>query len=189
VTTRFWLGIGALVLFTAAFALLLAAGLPSRAAYSGQILPDGQAVAPEIGALAPSWQAPTLAETVDLEALRGAPIVINFWATWCVPCRVEMPELQTFHDAHPTVSILAVNLGESREQIVDWVNRLGLTFDIALDANGSIASLYRLRGQPSTYVVSPSGVITAIFYGPTTRQTLEAALAPFIDIRQNEGTA
>jgi peroxiredoxin len=91
-----------------------------------------------------------------------------------------MPELQAFHEAHPAVPLLAVNLGESREQIVDWVNRLGLTFDIALDADGSIASLYRLRGQPSTYVVSPSGVITAIFYGPTTRQSLEAALAPFI---------
>jgi hypothetical protein len=51
---------------------------------------------------------------------------------------------------------------------------------VALDADGVIASLYRLRGQPSTYVVSPSGVITAIFYGPTTRQSLEGAIAPFI---------
>jgi thiol-disulfide isomerase/thioredoxin len=180
VTTRLWLGAGALACFAAALVLLLAAGLPSRAAYSGQISPAGQLVAPEIGAFAPPWRAPTLTSTVDLQALRGAPVVINFWATWCVPCRVEMPELQAFHEAQPAVPIVAVNLGESRELIVDWVSRLGLTFDIALDADGSIASLYRLRGQPSTYVVSPGGVITAIFYGPTTRQSLEAALAPFI---------
>jgi hypothetical protein len=55
VTTRLWLSIGAAALFAAALALLLAAGLPSRAAYSGQIMPDGQAVAPEIGAFAPTW--------------------------------------------------------------------------------------------------------------------------------------
>jgi peroxiredoxin len=91
-----------------------------------------------------------------------------------------MPELEAFHVAHPAVRVLAVNLGESRNLIVDWVSQLGLTFDIVLDADQSIASLYRLRGQPSTYVVSPGGVITNIFYGPTTRQTLEDALEPFL---------
>ena len=88
-----------------------------------------------------------------------------------------MPELQAFHQAHPDTRVLAVNLGESRDLIVDWVTQFGLTFDIVLDPDQSIASLYRLRGQPSTYVVSPGGVITSIFYGPTTRQSLEAALA------------
>jgi thiol-disulfide isomerase/thioredoxin len=185
VTTRLWLGAGALVCFAAAFVLLLVAGLPSRAAYTGQLAPDGQMVAPEIGALAPPFRAPTLDGSANLNALRGTPVVINFWATWCAPCRVEMPELQAFHEAHPAIPILALNLGESRELIVDWVARLGLTFDIALDADGSIASLYRLRGQPSTYIVSPGGVISAIFYGPTTRQSLESALAPYI----TEGTA
>lgn len=171
---------GALVCFAAALALLLVAGLPKRAAYSGQILSNGQVVAPEIGAFAPLWSALTLDSNVDLESLRGAPVIINFWATWCVPCRVEMPELQAFHDAHPGVRLLAVNLGETRSLIVDWVARFRLTFDIVLDSDQSIASLYRLRGQPSTYIVSPGGVITAIFYGATTRQTLEAALEPYL---------
>jgi len=116
---------------------------------------------------------------VDLAELRGAPLVINFWATWCVPCRIEMPELQAIHEAHPEVRVLAVNLGEPRELIVDWVRHFGLTFDIALD-RGEIASLYRLRGQPSTYIVAPDGRITSIFYGATNRQTLEAALEPFL---------
>jgi hypothetical protein len=73
------------------------------------------------------------------------------------------------------------------------VTQLGLTFDIVLDADipsaqaeglqrsyQSVASLYRLRGQPSTYVISPEGVVMSIFYGATTRQTLEAALEPFL---------
>ncbi len=178
--SRAVLAASALVCLAAALALVIAAGLPDRAAYSGEILPNGQAVAPEIGALAPPWHAQTLDGGVDLQQLRGKPVVINFWATWCIPCRVEMPELQAFHEAHPSVPVLAVNLGESRSLIVDWVTQLGLTFDIVLDPAQAIANLYRLRGQPSTYVVSPGGVITAIFYGPTTRQSLEAALEPFL---------
>lgn len=177
---RALLWLGALACFAAALALVVIAGLPDRAVYSGQILSDGQIVAPEIGALAPVFNAPTLSGAVDTAELNGTPLVINFWATWCVPCRIEMPELEAFHTAHSDVRVLAVNLGESRDLIVDWVAQLGLTFEIVLDADQSIASLYRLRGQPSTYIISPGGVITSIFYGPTTRQALESALEPFL---------
>ncbi|MBI1259106.1 MAG: redoxin domain-containing protein [Chloroflexi bacterium] len=170
---------GAVAAFAAAVALLIAAGLPNRAAYTGQILANGQAIAPEIGAFAPPIQAATLDGAVDLAQLRGAPVIINFWATWCVPCRVEMPELQAYHQAHPNTRILAVNLGESRRLIVDWVAQFGLTFDVVLDPDRAIATRYHLRGQPSTYIVAPDGVITSIFYGPTTRQSLESALAAF----------
>jgi peroxiredoxin len=78
------------------------------------------------------------------------------------------------------VRVLAVNLGEPTELIVDWVQHFGLTFEIVLDPDQTIASLYRLRGQPSTFVVSPDGVITQIYYGPTSQQALEAALEPFL---------
>ena len=177
---RFSLSAGAAFCLLIAAALVIAAGLPNRAAYSGEILANGQSIAPEIGSFAPPFSAPTLNKAVSLTDLRGTPLVINFWATWCVPCGVEMPELQAFHVAHPDARVLAVNLGESRQTVVDWVAQLKLTFDIVLDPTQSIATLYRLRGQPSTYVVSPGGVITAIFYGPTTRQSLESALQPFL---------
>jgi thiol-disulfide isomerase/thioredoxin len=177
---RLSLWLGGLVCFAAALLLLIAAGLPERAAYSGQILPNGQAIAPEIGAFAPDFSAPTVDGSVRLTKLRGQPAIVNFWATWCAPCRVEMPELQAFHEAHPGVRVLAVNLGERRDLVVDWAAQLKLNFDIVLDADGSIAGLYRLRGQPSTYVISPGGVITSIFYGPTTRQALESVLEPFL---------
>jgi len=177
---RVLLWISAVALLSAALGLVIAGGLPDRATYSGQILPNGQIVAPEIGAFAPPFRALTLDGSIDLAVLRGAPVVINFWATWCTPCRVEMPELQAFHEAHPAVRVLAVNLGESHDPIVDWVTQLGLTLDIVLDTDGSLANLYRLRGQPTTYLVSPGGVITNIFYGPTTQSSLESALEPFL---------
>ena len=179
-SNRLLLSISALACFVAAVGLLIGAGLPNRAAYTGQMIADGQFVAPEIGAFAPAIQAATLNNTVDLAELHGTPVIVNFWATWCIPCRIEMPELQAFHQAHPDVRVLAVNLGESRRLIVDWVAQLGLTFDVVLDPDQSIANLYRLRGQPSTYVIAPDGVITSIFYGPTTRQSLESALASFL---------
>ncbi len=171
---------GAVTSLTVALILVIAAGLPERAAYSGQVSADGQLIAPEIGAFAPTWEAATLNGSVNTTELRGTPLVINFWATWCVPCRVEMPELQAIHEAYPAVRVLAINLGEPRNLIVDWVQQLGLTFDVILDPTQSVASLYRLRGQPSTYVVAPNGMITSIFYGPTTRQSLEAVLEPFL---------
>lgn len=171
---------GAVTCLIAALVLVMGGGLPDRAAYSGYLLASGQAVAPEIGAFAPPFQESTLDGTVSLRQMRGAPVVINFWATWCIPCRVEMPELQAFHQAHPQVQVIAVDLGEPRDLVVDWVTQFGITFPIALDGDSSTAALYRLRGQPSTYVVSPGGVITHIFFGPTNRQSLEAALEPFL---------
>lgn len=177
--SRILLWAGAVGCFVVALALLVTAGLPERAEFSGEIMPNGDVVAPEIGAYAPSWAAPTLGGSVDTAELHGTPLVINFWATWCVPCRIEMPELQALHEAYPEVRVMAVNLGEPRELIVDWIRYFGLTFDVALD-NGDIATLYRLRGQPSTYIVAPDGMITSIFYGATNRQSLEAALEPFL---------
>lgn len=166
-----------LCLFTA-LALVINVGLPERATYSGAITRTGT-FAPELGALAPLFAAERIdGETLNLLELRGSPVILNFWATWCGPCAAEMPELQAFYESRQEdgVRILGVNLGERPEDVTTWIQRYGLTFDLLLDSQGDIATLYRLRGQPSTYIVSPEGVITSIFYGPTVFSQLEAAL-------------
>lgn len=167
----------ALVCFSAAAVLLVMTGLPERVSLSGKL-----PVAPELGAIAPDFEADTAdGDSVQLVELRGAPVVLNFWATWCVPCRVEMPELQAVYEAHRQAGlrVVGVNLAEAPEDVLDWRDQLGLTFDLVLDTNGSIASRYLLRGQPTTFVISPDGVITHIFYGATTASALESAIAPF----------
>ncbi|MBZ0285073.1 MAG: TlpA family protein disulfide reductase [Anaerolineae bacterium] len=164
----------------AAVFLLNAVALPERAQFTGRIIPGELPVAPEINAVAPPFELLALNNTrVNLLNLRGQPTVINFWATWCEPCRVEMPELQRIyeHYAERGLSLLAINLGETSAPIQQWVDQFGLTFDILLDPNQEIAALYQLRGQPTTFIVSPTGVVTHIFYGPVTN--LEAVLAPF----------
>lgn len=165
-------------LFTA-FVLIATAGLPERAAFTGQILADDLLVAPEINAIAPPFTAPTLSgQSLNLLELRGTPVIINFWATWCEPCGVEMPALQTIYDQYRErgFRLVAINLGETPAAVRHWAQKLGLTFDLVLDKRGDIAAQYHLRGQPSTYILSPAGTITHIFYGPVTVATLQTAL-------------
>lgn len=173
---RLLLTAGAVACLLAAAALVIAAGLPERRAYTGLIINGRDVVAPEIGARAPNFSAPTLTGSVELDSLRGSPVVVNFWATWCAPCEVEMPELQAFQSAYPSTRVLAVNLGEPPTLVTDWLAERGINLDIPLDTRGEIAYLYRLRGQPTTFVIAPDGIISHIFYGATTRQALESAV-------------
>lgn len=176
-SNRTQLLIGAVALISGAIALVVLAGLPDRAARSGN------SVAPEIGALAPLFASTTITgERIDLADLHGKPVIINFWATWCQPCLVEMPELEMLYQQHHQggLHILAINLGEAPEVIEEWDRAMGLSFDLVLDEDGHIAALYRLRGQPSTYLITPEGTIDDIFYGPTTQDPLRAALAPYL---------
>ena len=179
---RWILLFGAVVCLIAAFFVVVAAGLPDRATYTGYI-EAGEKYAPELNAIAPPFEAKTLTgDTLRLADLRGQTVLVNFWATWCEPCKAEMPDLQAVYENYQSrgFRILGVNLGEGKDQVATWVQRLGVTFDIVLDDGQQIASEYQLRGQPSSYLIAPNGVITQIYYGPTIRQSLEAAIAPFL---------
>jgi peroxiredoxin len=180
---RILLFIAALACWAAAVFIVVSGGLPERAAFTGQIIPGERPVAPELNAIAPPFEAVTLTGTrINLLDLRGSVVLINFWATWCEPCRVEMPELQTLYERYQAqeLRVLAVNLGEEAAAAQSWVEAFGLTFEVLLDPQQQIAALYYLRGQPSTYVVSPDGIITHISYGPASLAMLEAAIAPFM---------
>jgi peroxiredoxin len=169
--------IGAIGALIAAAALLYQTGLPQRVDYSGLAIEGLGVVAPEIGAIAPPFEQPTLSsDTLALFDLHGESVVINFWATWCPPCIVEMPALQDLHD-ETGVRIIGVNMGEERAVVAAWIAENGITFDIVLDPQERVSQMYRLRGQPSTYVVAPDGIITHIFYGTVSMAALQDALA------------
>ena len=87
-----------------------------------------------------------------------------------------MPALQALH-AETGVRIIGVNILESRPIVAQWIATNDITFDILLDLQGQVITDYQLRGQPSTYVVSPDGIITHIFYGPITMGALREALS------------
>ncbi len=174
----------AAITWMAAVLLLVGTGLPDRATFTGQITVGEIPTAPEINAIAPPFTLTTITgETVDLAELRGTPVIINFWATWCTPCKVEMPILQRLYTDYQAqgLHILAINLGEEPAAVREWQTTLGLTYDLLLDTQTSTAARYYLRGQPSTYVVSPTGIITHIYYGPVSDQALRANIAAYLN--------
>ncbi len=159
----------------AALAILTAAGLPKRGDYSGFRDHFGLFRAPELDSQAPAFTLSTASgPALTLEQARGAITIINFWATWCQPCRREMRDLQMLYDSYPgRLRILAVNLGESLQVVRDWVSQLGLTYDILLDGQGAVAARYQVRGLPTTLVLDSNLVIHRIYYGAVSQEHLK----------------
>ena len=138
----------------------------------------GVTVAPRAGAVAPSFELTNLEGTpVSLEALRGRPVVINFWATWCLPCRSEMPALQRVWENYQDdgLVILAINLQESSEQVASFAQELNLSFPILLDHNGRLFQTYNVQLYPTTFFVAGNGIIQEVVYGGPMAETLIAS--------------
>jgi thiol-disulfide isomerase/thioredoxin len=152
--------------------------LPQRMTYTGYYV-AGETIptAPEIHAFAPPIQQNNLDGTqiIDLQALRGDVVLVNFWATWCTPCLIEMPDLQQLYDEYPDLHIIGVNLNEPPSLVREWVEKLGLTFDIVID-RGDIIRQYPRYGPPATYLIGRDGLIKRIDYGTIDLETIRQAL-------------
>lgn len=140
---------------------------------------DGASAAPALGAPAPDFELETLSGgKLSLEDLRGKTVLLNFWATWCGPCRVEMPAIQSrFEQHHPELEVLAINFDEPANQVQAYVQELGLTFTVLLDPGGEVQRLYRIRGYPSTYIVDEDGIIRVQHIGLMTEEQLDGFLS------------
>jgi peroxiredoxin len=132
------------------------------------------------GQPAPEFTAETASgEQVALSDYAGRPVILNFWATWCAPCRVEMPALQAASEryADQGVVVLAVNALESRDQVTGFMDELGLTFPVVLDPDGEIIDLYEVRVFPTTVLIDADGVVRAEHYGALDDQLIDDYLA------------
>lgn len=131
--------------------------------------------APAIGHSAPDFTLPTLSgDTLKLSAQREHPVVLNFWASWCGPCRSEMPELQRLHErlAASGVAVIGVNQGESAGTAAAFFQTLGLDFPVALDERTGVSQLYLVNSLPTTFFIDHDGVIRSVFTGPMTDAVL-----------------
>ncbi|MGE3960682.1 MAG: TlpA family protein disulfide reductase [Dehalococcoidia bacterium] len=104
-------------------------------------------------------------QRVSLSDFRGQPVVLNFWATWCVPCRTEMPDLQAAYDAEDVV-VLAVNWQESESVVQAFVDEFGLSFPTVLDSEGRVREHYGVVGLPATFFIDAAGILRARNFGP-----------------------
>lgn len=108
----------------------------------------------------------------DLASLQGRPVVINFWATWCGPCRAEMPELVALHNDNPAVVVLEVNVREKLDAVEAFAAEFGMNMPVILDAEGAIGRAYGVRNMPTTVFVDVDGTIDARWAGLLTAEQL-----------------
>jgi peroxiredoxin len=116
----------------------------------------------QVGNVAPDFQLPNLDyETISLNELRGKPVVLNFWATWCPACIDEMPYLQEIHEEYSDegLMLLAIDVGESPSQVEKFLQRNNLSLPVLLDTNGVVAQKYSILNIPTTFFIDGDGVI------------------------------
>lgn len=140
--------------------------------------PDGQAARPEVGYPAPDFTLATLdGGTLTLSELRGQPVVLNFWATWCPPCRTEIPALeQVYTELDGDVLIIGVDVQEDPAEVAAFAQEIGMTYPVALDTQADVARLYQVRAYPTTYFINAEGTIVRVFTGPLNEPLLYTRL-------------
>lgn len=128
--------------------------------------PAGAAVTPQSGA--PDFTLPSLdGPNLRLREQRGQVVMINFWATWCGPCRSEMPHLSKLYDKYRAsgFTLLAVNIDEDPRKAAGLAKQLGMRFPVLLDADKKVSRLYDLSTMPSTVLVDRDGRVRYVHRG------------------------
>jgi len=144
---------------------------------AGQVAQAGPPPNPKEGFTAPDFTLDLLGGgEVTLSDLRGRPVVLNIWATWCGPCREEMPAIEKVYRSYEELGLVVIGLNltsqDSEQAVAAFVQDLGLTFPIALDRDGSVGNRYQLLGLPTTYFIDSQGVIQSVVVGGPMSESL-----------------
>ena len=172
---RRWFSFTALVLL-AGLAWTLVSRVPSGGETQGQI------ASARVGFAAPDFTLDLLeGGELTLSELRGKAVVVNLWASWCPPCRAEMPALQHFYEENRArgLEVVAVNttFQDSESDAAAFVAEFGLTFPVALDRDGAASRAYLLRALPTTYFIDRTGVIREVVIGgPMSETTIQTTV-------------
>jgi peroxiredoxin len=178
------IGLGMVVLSLAAgLAIYNQAGSDQVADTSAE--EDQRACSPPASVLFP---APDLVLTdvegnlVSLNEFQGQVVVLNTWATWCPPCRAEMPDLEAFYQTYHNqgLTLVGINIGESREAVRTFAQSFQLSFQIWLDPDESSLRAFNTISLPSTFVIDQSGQVRLIWSGMTCFDQLETNVAPLL---------
>jgi cytochrome c biogenesis protein CcmG/thiol:disulfide interchange protein DsbE len=148
-----------------------------RVNWEGKVIPLRARPAPELRvALLPTDQGAR--GELDLAALRGQPVVVNFWASWCQPCRDEAPLLERFAAEYGPrgVAFVGVNVWDSADKARAFLDEFGVSYVNGVDARGSAAVDYGLTGLPETFFIDRQGQIVGKFVGPISERALRTAV-------------
>ncbi len=160
------------------FLLLGGAWIAASALPPGTLV-SGNVAAPRAGLLAPDFELQTLdGASIRLSDLRGQPVIVNVWASWCPPCKREMPAFQRVYQEYESrgLVILAVDAiqQDNLEDVRLFVSNNALTFPILLDERSEVLSLYQISAFPSTFFVDPQGVIRKVVIGAVSEPLLRS---------------
>jgi cytochrome c biogenesis protein CcmG, thiol:disulfide interchange protein DsbE len=150
-------------------------------------IPGEEIASPQEGFLAPDFRLETIDDgAVTLSTLRGRVVVVNLWASWCPPCRAEMPALQAVYEDFEAqgLAVLGVNMTyqDSEAEAASFAAKLGLTFPIALDYSGEIAGSYRMRALPTTFFIDERGIIRQVLVGgPLNEATIRSVVKDMLE--------
>jgi thiol-disulfide isomerase/thioredoxin len=147
--------------------------------WAQHVHPAPQNAGPVVGAVAVPFDLKTLdGKAAGLEAFRGKPLVMNFFASWCDPCREEMPlinELAT-KGVKQGYSVLGIAVEDTRAAVTEYVQEARLAFPVALDLNSTVKRSYRIFGPPATFFIDGQGVIRDVVLGPISAERAREAL-------------
>lgn len=121
-----------------------------------------KAATPEFALMTPEGK------KLSLKDFRGKVVLLNFWASWCVPCREEMPAMEKLYQEykHKNFTVLAIAVKDRKQDAMDFVKELKITYPIAFDPDAQVGTLYGAWGLPATYLIGPKGEGLARGWGP-----------------------
>ena len=158
--------------------LLIQACTPSSQAMQGD--QQEAAVGINVGEIAPDFTLLDLdGNEVGLSEFRGEVVFVNFWATWCPPCRAEMPDIESLYQEYKDkgVVVIGIDIGESEATVRQFVQQGGYSWTFVLDSTGAVAANYNIRAIPTSFFIDREGVIQAVNIGAMTKRGMEATLA------------
>jgi len=165
------------------------------------VLTGGEAVSQaqpmgEVNRPAPPFTVPTIdGGTVSLDSYKGQVVLLNFWATWCEPCKREMPALESAHQelGDQGLAIIGVNLtddelvqGHNQEAIAAFIAQYGVTYPTALDLDGELTNAYRVFPLPTSFFIDGEGRIRYVHIGELTREDVQAR---FLELKEEASAA
>jgi len=134
---------------------------------------------PLVGGPAPAFELEAVdGQIVNMADLKGQFVILNFWATWCVPCIKEMPEFQKAHiSLNQKVKIIGINMAESKEKVDSYIRDKGYSFLVLLDSFGNVTQEYQVLHLPVTFFITPDGIIREKIFGVgLTQKLIEAKI-------------
>jgi len=140
------------------------------------------------GETAPNFTLPNLQDgkgSISLASYKGRPVLVNFWATWCVPCKDEMPLLEAAHAKWGSkVAFIGIDRQDYKPDALTFAQKTGVTYPLAADPNATLDGAYRLRGMPTSVFIDRNGRIVQQVTGPVTKSQLDDTLTQLTQLTQ-----